>query len=100
MLSFFAFTVDEEDEISIECVARAIAKAFNFKGSIEFDTSKADGQFKKTASNKKLRSLQPDYKFTKFDEAITNTVNWYINNQTKARKWLWIESYTIWWKNV
>lgn len=80
--------VDEEDEVSIEYVARAIAKAFNFKGVIEFDTTKADGQFKKTASNKKLRSLYPGYEFTKFDDAITDTVQWFLNNQDKVRKWL------------
>ena len=27
-----------------------------------FDTTKADGQFKKTACNKKLMGLRPDYK--------------------------------------
>lgn len=78
--------VDEDDEVSIEYVARAIAKAFNFKGKIEFDTSKADGQFKKTASNKKLRSLYAGYKFTKFDDAIANTVEWFSNNLDKLRK--------------
>lgn len=79
------FSVDEVDEVSIEFVARSIAKAFNFKGRIEFDTTKADGQFKKTASNKKLRSFLPDFKFTKFEDAIQTTVDWYLNNQDKVR---------------
>lgn len=30
----------------------------------QFDTSKADGQFKKTASNAKLSKYLPDFKFT------------------------------------
>ena len=30
----------------------------------KFDTSKSDGQYKKTASNAKLRSYLPDFKFT------------------------------------
>jgi hypothetical protein len=34
----------------------------------QFDTSKADGQFKKTASNAKLRSLLPDFRFTPIDQ--------------------------------
>lgn len=30
----------------------------------KFDTSKADGQFKKTASCKKLRNVYPQFEFT------------------------------------
>ena len=30
----------------------------------QYDTSKSDGQFKKTASNAKLRKFLPDFKFT------------------------------------
>lgn len=40
----------------------------HFEGNIVFDTSKSDGQFKKTASNKKLRELHPDFKFTPIEE--------------------------------
>lgn len=83
---FFHSTVDEEDEVTIEFVARSIAKAFNFKGRIEFDTTKADGQYKKTASNKKLRSYRPDFQFTNFKDAIEETVNWYLKNQQLIRK--------------
>ena len=31
---------------------------------LQFDTSKSDGQHKKTASNAKLRSYLPDFQFT------------------------------------
>ncbi|KAG4074032.1 hypothetical protein HA402_014237 [Bradysia odoriphaga] len=79
-------SVDEAAEVSIADVARSIAQAFQFKGKITFDTSKADGQFKKTASNKKLRSFLPDFEFTEFNTAIQKTVEWYINNQNDVRK--------------
>lgn len=78
-------SVDEKDEISIENSARAIAKAFDFNGEIVFDTSKADGQFKKTASNAKLRKLLPDFQFTPFEVAIKDTVEWFKSNQDIAR---------------
>jgi hypothetical protein len=39
-----------------------------FEGNIVFDTTKSDGQFKKTASNKKLKELYPDFQFTPIDE--------------------------------
>lgn len=78
-------SVDEKDEISIGDLSKTIAKAFKFQGEIVFDTTKADGQFKKTASNKKLRSMLPDFKFTPFDQAINETVQWYISNRSEAR---------------
>lgn len=36
----------------------------------QFDSSKADGQYKKTASNAKLMKLLPNFKFTPFEEGI------------------------------
>lgn len=36
----------------------------------QFDTTKSDGQFKKTASNAKLRRLLPDFKFTPIREGV------------------------------
>lgn len=79
-------SVDEEAEVSIAQLAESLVSAFDFKGKLEFDTSKADGQYKKTASNEKLRKLLPDFKFTDFDKAIKETVQWYLENYDKARK--------------
>lgn len=77
---------DESAEVSIATLAESIAKAFEFRGKIVFDSSKADGQYKKTASNKKLREHLPNYEFVKFDEAIKDSVNWYLHNYDIARK--------------
>ena len=46
--------VGEDEEVSIKQVADAIVKALKFDGEYTSDTSKADGQFRKPASNKKL----------------------------------------------
>lgn len=40
---------------------------------IQYDTSKADGQFKKTASNAKLHRYHPDFKFTPFKQGWTTS---------------------------
>ena len=77
---------DEEDEVSIKEVAEMILEAFEFKGEVKFLTDKADGQFKKTASNAKLRKYLPDFKFVPTREAIKRTVEWYIENYETARK--------------
>ena len=84
--SIFCWAVDESAEVSIKEVAELVVKAAAFKGGVVFDTSRADGQHKKTASNAKLRQYLPDYKFTPIEEAITSTVTWFKENYDTARK--------------
>lgn len=79
-------SVDEEAEVSIEQVARAIVKAMEFKGEVKFDKDKADGQFKKTADNRKLRKHLPDYKFTTMEDGIKKAVDWFVENYDTCRK--------------
>jgi len=79
-------SVGEEDEVSIRDVAEMVAEAMNFKGKLIFDTSKSDGQFKKTASNKKLLSLNPNVKFTPIREAIKVSCQWFEENYEHVRK--------------
>ncbi|CAF2970482.1 unnamed protein product [Rotaria sp. Silwood2] len=78
--------VGEEDEVSIKEAAEAVVKGMDFQGEVKYDTTKDDGQFKKTASNKKLRGYLPDFKFAPFDEAIKYTCDWFVKNYDKARK--------------
>lgn len=77
--------MDEAQEKSIAQVAETLVEAFNFKGKMIYDTSAADGQYKKTASNAKLRRYLPDFQFTPFEQAIKETVDWYIKNYDHAR---------------
>jgi len=79
-------SVDEADEVPIKDVALAVAKAMKFEGEIVFDTDKADGQFKKTAANGKLRKYRPDYKFTTIEEGVQKSVDWFLENYETARK--------------
>eukprot|EP01039_Chlorochromonas_danica_P008814 gene8814-9718_t len=79
-------SVGEEDEVSIADVARHIADAMDFRGNIVFDTSKADGQFKKTASNQKLKTLYPEFKFTPIQEGLKESCKWFLENYGEARK--------------
>ena len=73
-------------EVSIADAAHAVAKAFHFTGNIVFDTSKSDGQYKKTVSNGKLMSYLPNFEFTSFSQALQETVQWFIENVDFARK--------------
>lgn len=79
-------SVGEDAEVSIADVAGYIAKAMKFQGTLKKDTTKADGQFKKTADNSKLRKLYPSFKFTPIEDGIRETVEWFEANYDKARK--------------
>ncbi|VDO05919.1 unnamed protein product [Rodentolepis nana] len=78
-------SVPEANEISIKDAASAIVSAMGCKG-LTLDPSKADGQFKKTASAKKLTSLNPDFNFTPFQKAIADTCDWFSKNFDTSRK--------------
>jgi len=79
-------SVPEEDEVSIAHVAQCVAKSMDFQGNVVFDTGKADGQFKKTACNDKLKSLNPGFQFTPIEEGIDRACKWFKENYNIARK--------------
>jgi len=75
-----------DDEVSIKDVAYMILEAIDFHGEVVFLTDKSDGQFKKTASNDKLRKYLPEFEFTPIKKALKATVDWYIQNYETARR--------------
>ena len=80
-------SVSPEQEVSIEYVSRLIAKKFNYEHKLIFDTTKSDGQYKKTADNSKLMNLlQNDFNFTSIEDGLNNTIDWFIENYYTCRK--------------
>ncbi|WVQ94041.1 hypothetical protein IAU59_001119 [Kwoniella sp. CBS 9459] len=84
-------SVGEEDEVSIKDVADAIVKAMDFTGLVKYDTSKADGQYRKPASNAKLMKLMKktgysEFAFTPFDIALHESVQWFLDNYNKGAR--------------
>ena len=79
-------SVDESAEISIADVAKLVAKGMEFEGNIVHDTSKSDGQFKKTAWNDKLRKYLPDFQFTSMEDGLKEACQWFSENYDTARK--------------
>lgn len=77
---------DEAEEISIGEVARLIAREFDYEHAMVFDTSASDGQYKKTASNAKLKRLYPGVKFRSFAEGIGASVAWFKEHYETCRK--------------
>ena len=77
-------SVPPDSEVSIGDVAQLIANEFGIE--IEYDSSKADGQHRKTASNAKLAALLPNFEFTPIEVGIAKTVCWFKENKDKIRK--------------
>lgn len=77
--------ISVSEEISIGEVASLIAKEFNYVNRMVFDTTKSDGQYKKTADTSKLNQYI-DYKYKSIQEGIQETVKWFISNYATARK--------------
>jgi GDP-L-fucose synthase len=79
-------SVSEDDEVSIETVARNIARCFDYEHRIVFDSSYSDGQYKKTVSNEKILKLCPNFKFTGIEDGIKSSVKWFMENIDNVRK--------------
>ena len=54
--------------------------------TFSFSLPLQDGQYKKTASNAKLRTHLPEYQFTPMKEGIKRAVTWFLENYETARK--------------
>jgi GDP-L-fucose synthase len=74
---------DEAGEISIDELVRLISKIFDYD-NYYYDAS-ADGQYKKTASNKLLMRKIP-FGITDYEDGLYETINWFINNYKSIRK--------------
>lgn len=77
---------NENEEVTIETVARIISKTMDYEDNLYFDTSYQEGQFKKTASNKKLMNEMKSFEFSNFEEKLQQTIHWFINNYNDVRK--------------
>lgn len=81
---------DEAEEVSIGHVARLIAlnysKRFNINMIVEFDVTKSDGQYKKTASNRKFRTLYSEFSFTSLEVGLEQVIDWFIQSFPDVRK--------------
>jgi len=79
-------SVGEHDEVSIASAADMVMRAFKYKGEVIYDTTRSDGQYKKTVSNAKLLKYRPEFTFTPLPQAIQETVDWFVSNYKIARK--------------
>jgi GDP-L-fucose synthase len=78
--------VSTSEEYSIKDVAFHIAREFDYDEHVVFNNKYSDGQFKKTASNEKLKKMIPELKFTDIEEGIRRSVDFFKDNFDVCRK--------------
>lgn len=71
--------ITSNQEFTMKELANRIAKVVGFTGRIDWDTTKPDGQMRK-----KLKYQQIPEEISDFDQAIQETVDWYIQNRESA----------------
>ena len=74
------------EEVDIKYLVECIVDSMGFTGEIEWDTSKSDGQLKKTVCNGKLINLFGEIPFTELHQGISETVEWFISNYKTLKK--------------
>jgi GDP-L-fucose synthase len=81
--------VSSEDEHSISDVVKIMCEELEleYDKDIVWDTSKSDGQLKKTISIDKLKRIHPDVHFQSLREGIKETVQWFVHySDSSCRK--------------
>jgi GDP-L-fucose synthase len=68
------------EEVSVQKVARMIARVMNFTGEIHFVSQKEEGQERKTAQCS-IPFLFPDFHFTKLETALKETIESFLLSQ-------------------
>jgi GDP-L-fucose synthase len=67
--------IGNPEQVSIESLVLAISGEMRYKGSIRFDNTMPDGQFKKPSSNQFLRSLGWKGEYTPLRGGLKETIN-------------------------
>ena len=65
-------SVDPEDEVSIYDVVHMVCRLSDYRGTVEWETDKTDGQLKKTACNRRLKQMVGNLDFTPLEQGIVS----------------------------
>lgn len=77
----FICSPDEEDEVSIEQMARKIARNMGYEHRTGFDLTQPEGQRRKPAANGQLKFTMGGFAFSDFDEKLKETIEWFKAQQ-------------------
>ena len=73
-------------EVSIKQIVEKTCNILDYKGNIEWDPTKPDGQFRKPSDNSKFIGLGwSNAMYTDFDTGLKRTINWFKQNYPNIR---------------
>jgi GDP-L-fucose synthase len=78
--------VSSEDEHTISDVVNILCEELEYDKDIVWDTTKSDGQLKKTISIDKLKRIHPNVHFRTLQDGLKETVQWFIHSFDSCRK--------------
>ena len=73
-------------ETSIEEVVDIIVRHVKFTGKVEWINDMPDGQYRKPSDNSLIRDLFPEFRFTRLEEGLEETIDWFEKNYHSIRK--------------
>lgn len=68
--------IGTQQEVSIREITETIAKIVDYKGDIEWDTSRPDGRPRVCLDSSRMRELLPQWKLASLEKGISNTIDW------------------------
>jgi GDP-L-fucose synthase len=72
-------------EISIKDLTTLIANLVDYRGEIVWDTSKPDGQMRKSLDATKMKTTFGEQAFTSLETGLKRTIQWYLDNRDYDR---------------
>lgn len=78
--------ISPDKTFTIEQIVDIISKKLQYNGKIIFDKSKPDGILKKNTNNSIFKKYFIDFKFTDFEDALSETIEYFIKNYKTIRK--------------
>jgi len=76
--------IGNSEEVSIRKLVEMIGEEMNFKGIVDFDFTKPDGQYRKPCSNSKLRSLGWKGEYVSLRDGLRETISLFAKNYPNA----------------
>ena len=83
-----AVNIGSAMEVPIRDQAEFIAKIVGFKGRLEFDVSKPDGQPRRSLDTSRAESWFDSRVRTPFDQGWRSTIDWYLENRQQVEETL------------
>lgn len=70
---------------SVKELVDAVAAEFGYKGPINWDRNKPDGRLTRKTTNEKFKNLNPDFKFTSFQDGLREMIEDYGTRYPSVR---------------